>query len=66
MKRITLLVLTAAVCVAFTGCKKKEPTLGERLDSGVKKMEKAANQTAKDADKAANDAQKKLDKELNK
>jgi len=61
MKRLMLFALVAAVAVAFTGCKKKEPTLGERMDSSVKQAEGAAKDMSKEADKAAADAKKQLE-----
>lgn len=66
MKRFVMFALAAAVAVAFTGCKKKEPTLGERMDSAVKQAESASKDMAKEADKAAADAKKKMDEALKK
>ncbi len=61
MKRLVMFALVAAVAVAFTGCKKKEPTLTERMNSVTKQANQAAKDMSKEADKAAADAQKKLD-----
>jgi len=66
MKRLVMFALVAAVAVAFTGCKKKEPTLSERMNDATKQAQKASKDMAKDADKAAADAQKKLDGALKK
>jgi multidrug efflux pump subunit AcrA (membrane-fusion protein) len=50
---------------AITGCEKKEPTLGEKLEQTGKDVQKAAEKTAKDvekaAEKAADDAKKAAD-----
>ena len=54
----------AAVAVAlvsaamFTGCEKKEPTLGEKLEQAAKDASKAADKAAADAGKAADAAAK--------
>jgi len=66
MKRLVMFALVAAVAVAFTGCKKKEPTLSERMNSMTKQVDKAAKGMAKDADKAAADAKAKADEALKK
>ncbi len=66
MKRLVMFALVAAVAVAFTGCKKKEPTLGERMDSATKQAQKASKDMAKEADKAAADAKKQMDEALKK
>ena len=66
MKRLVMFALVAAVAVAFTGCKKEEPTLSERMNSVTKQADKAAKDMANQADKAAADAQKKLDETLKK
>jgi hypothetical protein len=77
MKRLVMFALVAAVAVAFTGCKKKEPTLSERMSGAAeqakkagadaaKAAEKAAADAAKAAEKAGADAQKKVDAALEK
>jgi len=66
MKHLVMFALVVAVAVAFTGCKKKEQTIGERMDSAVKQAEGAAKDMAKEADKAAADAKKQLDGALKK
>jgi len=66
MKRLVMFALIAAVAVAFTGCKKKEPTLSERMNSVTKQADQAAKDMSKEADKAAADAKKKMDEALKK
>lgn len=66
MKRLVMFALVAAVAVAFTGCKKKEPTMTERMSGAVKQAEKAGKDMAKEADKAAADAKKQMDESLKK
>ncbi len=65
MKRLFLVVMVAAVAVAFTGCKKKE-TLGDKLDKAAKQTEKAAADAGKQAEKDQAGLQKKLDETLKK
>ena len=58
-------VVAALVSATFvTGCEKKEPTLGERLEQASKDANKAADKAAKDANKAANKAAKDADNAL--
>lgn len=65
MKRLVLVVMVAAVAVAFTGCKKKE-TLTDKVNKAAATTEKAAKDAAKEGEKAASDLQKKLDDTLKK
>ena len=62
---IAAVAMTLVSAVAFTGCEKKEPTLGEKLEQAGKDVQKAAEKTAKDvektAEKAADDAKKAAD-----
>lgn len=59
-------VAAALVSATFvTGCEKKEPTLGERLEQASKEADKAAadaNKAAEAATKNANDTLKGLKK----
>ena len=59
-------VAVALVSATFvTGCEKKEPTLGERLEQASKEADKAAadaNKAAEAATKNANDTLKGLKK----
>ena len=58
-------VAVALVSATFvTGCEKKEPTLGERLEQASKDANKEANKAAKDANKAADAAAKDADNAL--
>jgi hypothetical protein len=66
MKRIVMFALVAAVAVAFTGCKKKEPTLTERMSGMAEEAGKAASDAAKVAEKAGDDAKKSVDKAMEK
>ncbi|MBM4163802.1 MAG: hypothetical protein FJ222_05120 [Lentisphaerae bacterium] len=66
MKRLVMLAMIAVVAVVFTGCKKKEPTLAERLSGAAEDAKKAAASAAKDAEKAGADAAKSVDSALNK
>jgi len=66
MKRLMLVALVAVVAVAFTGCKKKEATLGQKLDAAVNSAQKTAEKASADADKNASDLQKKLNDTLKK
>jgi Sec-independent protein translocase protein TatA len=61
-----MLALIAVVAVAFTGCKKKEPTLSERLSGAAEDAKKAASDAAKAAEKAGEDAKKSVDKVMEK
>ena len=58
MKCMYVAAVAAALAssVLFTGCEKKEPTLGEKLEQVGKDAQKAAEKTAKDVEKAANKA----------
>lgn len=64
MKKMIVLTICAAALITFTGCEKKEPTLGERLDSATKSAEKSAKDAKKAAEKEAKELNKKLDKAL--
>jgi len=61
----------AAVAVAlvsaamFTGCEKKEPTLGEQIEQAGKQAGKEADKAAADASKAADAAAKDANKAAN-
>ena len=55
---IAAVAMTLVSAVAFTGCEKKEPTLGEKLEQAGKDVEKAAEKAADDAKKAADDLAK--------
>ncbi len=66
MKRLICLAFVATLVLAFSGCKKKEPTLGEKLDAVAKQAEAGAADATKQADKTAADLQKKLDGALSK
>lgn len=61
MKRVILSVTILAVAIAFTGCKKKEPNIGDQMDSLKKQGEQAAKDAGKAVDKAAADAKKAAD-----
>ena len=50
---IAAVAMTLVSAVAFTGCEKKEPTLGEKLEQAGKDVQKAAEKTAKDVQKGA-------------
>jgi Sec-independent protein translocase protein TatA len=52
MKKMMLLVLAAALALPLFGCKKKEPTLGEKLDAAVEGAADAAAEAKKEAKKA--------------
>jgi hypothetical protein len=66
MKRFIMLALVAGIAVAFTGCKKKEPTLAERLSGAAEDAKKAATSAAKDAEKAGAAAVKDVEKSMEK
>ena len=54
-------VAAALVSATFvTGCEKKEPTLGERLEQASKEADKAAADANKAADAAAKDVNNAL------
>ena len=55
---IAAIAMTLVSAVAFTGCEKKEPTLGEKLEQAGKDVQKAANKAADDAKKAADNLAK--------
>ena len=55
---IAAVAMTLVSAVAFTGCEKKEPTLGEKLEQAGKDVQKAANKAADDAKKAADNLAK--------
>jgi hypothetical protein len=57
---IAAVAMTLVSAVAFTGCEKKEPTLGERLEQASKEADKAAADANKAADAAAKDANNAL------
>ena len=67
MKCMYIVAVAVALVSAtlFTGCEKKEPTLGEKLEQAGKDVQKAAEKTSKDvekaAEKAADDAKKAAD-----
>ena len=52
MKKMMLLVLAAALALPLVGCKKKEPTLGEKLDAAVESTKDDAADAKKEAKKA--------------
>ena len=59
-------VVAALVSATFvTGCEKKEPTLGERLEQASKDASKEANKAAADVNKAADAAAKDANNALN-
>ena len=60
MLRIFLAVLMIGA-VGLCGCKKKEPTVGERIDRLKKEAEKTAEDVADDAEDLADEAQDMLD-----
>ena len=67
MKCMYIAAVAAALVPAtfVTGCEKKEPTLGERLEQASKEADKAAadaNKAAEAATKNANDTLKGLKK----
>ncbi len=64
MKKLITITLCAAALAVFSGCEKKDPTLGERLDAATKSAEKSAKDAKKAADKEAKELNKKLDKAL--
>lgn len=66
MKRLILVAMVAVVAVAFTGCKKKDPSLADRANALTEQGKKDADKVTKDADKASKDVNKKLDNALNK
>ena len=68
MKCMYIAAVAAALVSAtlFTGCEKKEPTLGEKIAQAGKDAGKAADKAAADAGKAADKAAKDLDKALKK
>ena len=60
MKCMYIAAIAAALVSAtfITGCEKKEPTLGEKLEQASKDVNKEANKATKDANKAADAAAK--------
>ena len=68
MKCMYVVAVAVALMSAtlFTGCEKKEPTLGERLEQASKDAAKAADKAAADANKAADAAAKDVNKALKK
>jgi len=67
--KCTYIVAVAVALVSatlFTGCEKKEPTLGEKLEQVSKDAAKSADKAAADAGKAADAAAKDLNKALGK
>ena len=63
---IAAVAMTLVSAVAFTGCEKKEPTLGEKLEQTGKDVQKAEEKTAKDVEKAANKVADDVEKAANK
>jgi PBP1b-binding outer membrane lipoprotein LpoB len=63
MKRIVMFALVAAVAVAFTGCKKKEPVTVVGMPE---KINQVTQDAVKDAAKVGADAQKAVDSALTK
>ena len=60
-------VAVALVSATFvTGCEKKEPTLGEKIEQAGKDAAKATDKAATDAGKAADAAAKDVNKALKK
>ena len=53
MKKFLMLVAVASLLIASVGCKKKEPTLGEKLDQATEAAEDKAAEVKKAAEKAA-------------
>jgi len=68
MKCMYIVAVAVALVSAtlFTGCEKKEPTLGEKLEQASKDAAKSADKAAADAGKAADAAAKDLNKALGK
>jgi gas vesicle protein len=56
MLRILLAIIIMGA-VGLGGCKKKEPTLGERVDEMKEEVEKTADDIADEAEDVADDAQ---------
>ncbi len=63
---IAAVAMTLVSAVAFTGCEKKEPTLGEKIEQAGKDAAKATDKAATDAGKAADAAAKDVNKALKK
>ena len=63
---IVAVAVALASATLFTGCEKKEPTLGEKLEQASKDAAKSADKAAADAGKAADAAAKDLNKALGK
>ena len=68
MKMLHIAALAAAIVstAAVTGCDKKEPTLGEKIEQAGKDAAKATDKAATDAGKAADAAAKDVNKALKK
>ena len=56
-----LLVLVAVVGLSVSGCKKKEPTIGDVVDQAKQDADKAADEAAPAAEEAAADAEEAVD-----
>ncbi len=61
MKKFMLIALAALLTVPFFGCKKKEETLGDKIDKAVESTKGAAKEAGKEAEKAADAAAKKVE-----
>ena len=68
MKCMYIVAVAVALVSAtlFTGCEKKEPTLGEKIEQAGKDAAKATDKAAADAGKAADAAAKDVNKALKK
>ena len=68
MKCMYIVAVAVALVSAtfFTGCEKKEPTLGEKIEQAGKDAAKATDKAATDAGKAADAAAKDVNKALKK
>ena len=68
MKCMYVVAVAVALVSAtfFTGCEKKEPTLGEKIEQAGKAAAKSADKAAADAGKAADAAAKDANKALGK
>ena len=63
---VVAVVVALVSATFFTGCEKKEPTLGERIEQTGKAASKSADKAATDAGKAADAAAKDANKALGK
>lgn len=68
MKCMYIVAVAVALVSAtlFTGCEKKEPTLGEKIEQAGKDASKTADKAATDAGKAADATAKDVNKALKK